>query len=196
MAYTTSCKTCKKTVSNEAKTCPHCGQPDPACFPAWTLVLTPDGYRPIGEIAVGDRVLSYDRRSGSLSVSHVTRRVDYSPTAIWRIGLADSAKIDTTRDHSFLTTRGWVPTRCLRLGDRLVRSGVNEGAMSGDRRVVDVGPLSRVEPVYNLYTSGEHTFVVHGCVVHNFTHFRAMRTLWHRLFVDPFATSAVYATRA
>jgi RNA polymerase subunit RPABC4/transcription elongation factor Spt4 len=34
MARVTNCKTCKGKVSTEAKTCPHCGQPNPAdwCF--------------------------------------------------------------------------------------------------------------------------------------------------------------------
>jgi len=43
----------------------------------------------------------------------------------------------------------------------------------------------QVEPVYNLNTSGEHTFLVSGYVVHNFAYFRSFRTWWHRNFIDP-----------
>jgi hypothetical protein len=46
-------------------------------------------------------------------------------------------------------------------------------------------------PVYNLYTAGEHTFVVEGIVVHNFSHLRVLRTWMHRLLVEPWATDAL-----
>ena len=38
----------------------------------------------------------------------------------------------------------------------------------------------RVEPVFNLLTDVDHTFVAAGCVVHNFTYFRKVRVWWHR----------------
>jgi len=42
------------------------------CFPKGTLVLTPDGVRPIETITAGSRILSYDR-FGSISEDVVTR---------------------------------------------------------------------------------------------------------------------------
>jgi hypothetical protein len=52
--------------------------------------------------------------------------------------------------------------------------------------VTEVVATERRESVHNLHTVGEHTFVVSGFVAHNFTRFRALRTWWHRLFIDPF----------
>jgi ribosomal protein L7/L12 len=33
----TRCRCCGGAVSNQAKVCPHCGQPDPAQSPQWQL---------------------------------------------------------------------------------------------------------------------------------------------------------------
>jgi hypothetical protein len=44
------------------------------------------------------------------------------------------------------------------------------------------------EPVYNIHTTGEHNFIADGVVAHNFTEFRRLRTLFHRLFIDPWFT--------
>jgi hypothetical protein len=55
--------------------------------------------------------------------------------------------------------------------------------------VAAVVPTLKVEPVYNLYTEGEHNFVVEGVPVHNFTHFPALRTLLHRALFDRLGAS-------
>jgi hypothetical protein len=47
-----------------------------------------------------------------------------------------------------------------------------------------VETAGRREPVYNLFTTGEHSYVVDGFVAHNFTHLRVLRTWWHRLVLD------------
>ena len=56
----------------------------------------------------------------------------------------------------------------------------------GTAHVVEVLTEPGPEPVYNLYTAGEHSFIVEGCVVHNFTTMRVVRTWLHRWFIDPF----------
>ena len=51
--------------------------------------------------------------------------------------------------------------------------------------MIDVHSELIPEPVYNLYTAFEHTFVVNGIVVHNFTTLRVFRTWLHQNLIDP-----------
>ncbi len=57
--------------------------------------------------------------------------------------------------------------------------------MKGDvRSVAKIVLTNTYEPVFNLYTEGEHTFIADGSVVHNFSYFRTLRTVFHQLFID------------
>lgn len=152
--------------------------PKAACFPASAKVLTPRGYRSIASLEVGDTVVS-----GKMRAETVTKKLVHSPTEVFCVGIAGRAEpLRTTRHHTFLTKRGWLRADQMRVGDELV--GPNAG------RVVRFG-VQAAEPVYNLHTTGDHTFVVEGVVAHNFTEFRGLRTAWHQLFVDTLAPVAV-----
>jgi len=154
--------------------------PPPGCFPATARVLTATGYRPISDIVPSDLVLSY-APDGSTTLRPVTRKLVHGECAIQRVVLEDVAPLRATANHKVLTGRGWLQVKDLKSGDELVR-------VEGRSTIVQVEAEATPEPVYNLYTAGEHTFVVEGVVVHNFTHLRVLRTWMHRLLVDPWAT--------
>ena len=151
-----------------------------SCFPATALVATPLGERLIASFRVGDTVLSWSPRTGRLVEQLVTRVLVHAPCDLWRVRIHGGCDVTTTPNHRFLTSRGWVRADRLRPGDTLVRP-------NGDARAVPVLAIkagARHEAAYNLFTTGEHSFVVDGFVAHNFTDLRALRTWWHRLVID------------
>jgi len=160
-----------------------CGAPAPnvptttttdPCFIGTTPVLTPDGWRPISELRVGDRVISYDRSTGATSIRDIKKHSRFPAARIWEIYLVDRTEpIGTTRIHSFLTNRGWKQTKQIVPGDILTTSGEQAAVVSS------VVETSRIEPVFSLLTDVEHTYIVHGCVVHNFTYLRTLRIWLH-----------------
>lgn len=153
--------------------------PAATCFPASTRVLTHSGYRPIADIEKGDLVLTYGP-DGSTQLRPVTRKLTHGETSILSVCFEEGPALRTTGFHTVLTARGWLRVDALVVGDSLIQH-------DGTQRVVQkLMAESKREPVYNLYTAGEHTFIVEGCVAHNFTVLRTLRTWLHRVFIDPF----------
>jgi hypothetical protein len=150
-----------------------------ACFPASARVLTPRGERYIASFVSGDVVLSFDAVDGRLLERVITKTLKHPPRRIWMIDFADHRPaLWTTQNHSLLTLRGWVRVDRLKSSDCLVRVW---GEPSPIERVF---PTGKKEEVYNLFTAGEHNFIVDGLVAHNFTFLRSIRASWHRLCVD------------
>jgi hypothetical protein len=154
---------------------------DSSCFPGHALVLTPSGSTAIQDIKPGDEVLSWSEESGTLVPAIVTNSIIYeaAKTTLVELDASDQA-VEATPHHRILTIEGeWKRIGSLQIGDRVLAS-------DGSARVVtSVKATGRVEPVYNLYTTGEHNFVVEGVVVHNFTTLALARTWLHRWLVDP-----------
>ena len=153
------------------------------CFPAAARILTPAGLIPLGEMKVGEAVLAYDQMARRLVARPVTRVLSHPPARLWLLATDDGyASVCATAGHPFLTARGWVKTRDLQHGDLIAKIGPVHRAVYAT--VVNIARTERVEPVLNIHTAWEHTFVVENFVVHNFGHFRALRVLWHRLAID------------
>jgi hypothetical protein len=138
------------------------------CFEEGTLVATPEGLRPIEDIAVGDLVLSYDPDTGETSPQAVTALIRPEPKALWRLEARDAdgetEVFFVTDDHPwFIEEQGWVETRALTPGQRI------ETADDRGLTILDNAITDRVERTYNLSVSGPHTFLVgeDGAVVHN-----------------------------
>jgi hypothetical protein len=158
-----------------------------SCFPASTLIHTPIGLRKISTINVGEYVTSFAQGRATPCVSTVTRRLEHAKAPIWEIGTScRSTPIRCTAIHAYLTSRGWIQARQLRIGDELI------GILDYGKvpcKVTTISESTSFELVYNLHTAGDHTFVADGFIVHNFSHFRVVRTLWHQLFIDPWVRS-------
>ena len=154
---------------------------DNACFPLTTKILTPCGPRDLASLRVGDLVLS-QAVSGRINVQKVTRKLDKGDAIISVVTLQDGRKLRTTGHHTVLSNRGWVRVDTLEVGDIL--SCVDSSGRPYHSNVVAL-QTEAVEPVFNLYTTGDHNVIADGVVAHNFTAFRVLRTSWHRLFVDP-----------
>lgn len=152
-----------------------------SCFPYSTLVETPHCRTQIGNLSEGQTILSYGS-DGALVVRTITRKLVYKPAALVRVAFeSEEATLVCTASHSFLTDKGYQSLRKLRPGDFITRVTASKVVRS---RIESIVPTGTVEPVFNLYTQGEHNFIADGCVAHNFTHFRMLRVALHRLFFD------------
>ena len=147
-----------------------------SCFPYDTLIDTPSGKVKIGELKKGQLVLSYN--AGKLIPRPITRKRARGVAPIVQIEFSDGKTLFATNHHSFLTQGGWKKLADIRLGDKVVRADTRHSTV---KRVTQLG----TEPVFNIYTAGEHTFIAEGFVAHNFTEFRRVRTILHQLFLDP-----------
>lgn len=152
-----------------------------ACFPCATLISTPQGKIKIGDLSVGQMVWSFQNRG--MVKRAITKKLVHGEAKIMAVEFGDGeARIHCTTNHSFLTTKGYLALQKIVVGDSIVYMDANGN--EGLRRVTSITDTKTREPVFNLYTQGEHNFIVDGYVAHNFTRFRAFRTAFHRLFLD------------
>jgi len=126
-----------------------------ACFVAGTPILTPDGWKAVEDVAVGERVLSRDENdpTGELRAKRVLATfVRVSPVLNVHVG---GKLIGTTGEHPFYVEgKGWIEARLLRIGDLLV-------SRSGQRIPVDgIVDSGRIELVYNFEVENDHTYFV------------------------------------
>ncbi len=94
------------------------------CHPAGTKILMADGStRPVEDIRPGDRLWSYNVEGGfqivPSIVTHLGQRLDWIYQI--RVGARGASIVDATSEHPVLTERGWVLTRDLRAGDRVLK---------------------------------------------------------------------------
>jgi len=149
--------------------CPTC-----ACFTASARVLTPSGWVAIASLNRGDRVISMER--GQAIEVVVRRRREFAPGRVLEVSLSGrSNPVETTIGHLFLTARGWMRAGKLQPGDQI--AGSDQDWLT----VKAVSLTDRVEPLHNLYTTGNCRFIVEGCVVNSFGRFRVLRTLSQKL---------------
>ena len=153
------------------------------CFTADTPVLMADGTtKPIGQVAVGERVVSHDPITGedveaeveATHVHHDVPTLEVTTTA---------GTITTTSTHPFYVQgRGWTPAADLRRGDRLktphtttnpdpdnrtagdgTTTGTGDAGPTGDGQavaVLTIQPTGRTTTVHNLTVRNTHNYHV------------------------------------
>jgi RHS repeat-associated protein len=138
------------------------------CLEAGTLVATPEGARPIEEIAVGDFVLAMNEETGEIAPRRVTDLIRPEAKPLYELraldGAGETEMFYATDDHPWrIHDRGWVETVDLRSGDRI------DTASDEDLVVTSLTLTERVERTYNLTVADWHTFLIGDdrAVVHN-----------------------------
>ena len=162
---------------------------NPKCFAPETLVATPEGQRPIGEIRQGDAVLAFDHGVGEWREKRVEKfHENIYDGPLFSIH-TDNGLVRTTINHPFWVLNGfdlderqtprelaenedqglslpgrWVNSHELRCGDVLI-------GQDGQQQVVLRVEQEYVQAflVHNLTISEDHTFAVgaDGVLVHN-----------------------------
>jgi hypothetical protein len=135
------------------------------CFPAGTLVHTPEGPRAIESIAIGDLVLAWQEETSTVQVRTVTQVVQGSTRSWVDVELVGAATVRSTPSHPFWveSERAWIAAGELALG---------MSVRLCDGRLIDVRAAQRVavddSPTFNLSVA-EHSnfFVGDGVLVHN-----------------------------
>lgn len=125
------------------------------CFVAGTPVLTPDGEKPIEELAAGDYVLARDEHNveGELQPKLVEKRLNgHADIVALHVG---GRVIRTTNAHPFFVRgKGWTPAIELQPHDKL---STNHHDWVEVEKVL---PTGEAEPVYNLRVSDHRTYFI------------------------------------
>jgi hypothetical protein len=138
------------------------GETSDNCFVAGTPVETPDGPRPIEQVAPGDLVLSRDEETGEVSAEHVVATFETPGRPIVDL------RLEETRDEALLVTpghrfwtldRGWVGAQDLQPGEVLL------DARGEWLHVHGVSPTVRRQVVYNFEVEQTHTYFAGGARV-------------------------------
>jgi superfamily II DNA or RNA helicase len=137
------------------------------CFPAGTMIDTPDGPKRIEHIQVGDTVTAFDEITGGFEPRQVTGLFkNPMPREMVAVGTR-AGVVRCTLNHPFwVEMRGWVEAKDLRFNDRV--------HYKGRFRYVDhleqYDSTTRPGSVYNFEVEGLHTYIANGFVVHNCHH--------------------------
>ncbi|MDR7380953.1 polymorphic toxin-type HINT domain-containing protein [Promicromonospora iranensis] len=142
------------------------------CFVAGTLIHTPDGPRPIEEIAVGDKVWAHNLATGADELQLVVETFVRHTTELFHLTV-NGTVISTTAEHPFMVQgRGWLDAAFLKVGDLLVTpdgTTVPVEAIETEQRTE-----ADAETVYNFHVETHHNYYVHAgdllVLVHNAGH--------------------------
>jgi hypothetical protein len=134
-------------------------------FTADTLVHTENGLKPISEVKVGDKVLSYDERTETILYQPVMAVIQGEQRyQLIKLTLDSGESIETTTEHPFyIKGKGWNPANSLKVGEALQLH-------NGTTVVIkEIETGIRVEKVYNLTVANTHNYFVgeDGVLVHN-----------------------------
>jgi RHS repeat-associated protein len=134
-------------------------------FTAETLVHTEEGLKPISEIKVGDKVLSYDERTKTTLYQPVMAVIQGEQRyQLIKLTLDSGDSIETTAEHPFyIKGKGWNPASSLKVGEALQ---LHNGTTVVIKQI-ETG--IRVEKVYNFTVANTHNYFVgeDGVLVHN-----------------------------
>jgi len=142
-----------------------------SCFPKCTQILSPGGWRTIGDLIAGDHVISIGRDRES-HVREVLRLKRHRPASLVKIFTGDYS-FKATLAHSVMTSKGWKTVRRLRIGDELGQ--LNEQGDFIFEQVSSIDHHAGIEPVFNIIVEKDYTFVVRGCIAHSFTGLRNLQ---------------------
>ena len=161
------------------------------CFKAGTLITTPDGFKEIQDIQVGDKVIT---GSGNIeTVEKISSRYTDDTVLINATGLLP---LYTTSEHPFWVRQydvktnvyqspKWVSAREIQVNDQLavlVQSNIYQkitlNCTNNDIAYYHGQPIMWVNvkevnfnidgyTVYNMSVSNEHTYLANGAIVHN-----------------------------
>lgn len=133
----------------------------PWCFPAGTIVHTPDGPKPIERLQPGDEVLTRNPVDGEDEVSQVANSFTSTVSSLSSIQAGDEVLLATDNHLFFVVEKGWTRAAEIKRGDGLV-------TLDGQLIVTAIDHVEG-EDVFNVDVTGAHTYFVtdSGILAHN-----------------------------
>lgn len=105
------------------------------CFPSGTKITTPDGFKNIEDIKVGDSVVAFNEKNQRFAVKKVISLFKKEkPKQMVSLTFAGHHAIKCTENHPFYTKRGWVRADKLTTNDEVLLYENNENEMYGLRK--------------------------------------------------------------
>ncbi len=142
-----------------------------ACFVEDTMVSTPDGLKPIQDIAVGDSVYSFDEATGVVGCVAVTEIMRNTSRDVCTVALDTGESITSTSLHPwYVQGKGWTPAYALASGDILLTdedefvtiSAVRRRSLSDPVDVYNMTVGDAEDDQYHTYFVGEDSVLVHN----------------------------------
>lgn len=147
-----------------------------SCFPAGTMILTPDGNINISRIKVGQEVYSYNHETNRAEIKKVRAiRTKYSKNLV-KVMTHNYQQVCATADHRFWVDEnyftgteknGYVEARSLKDGDKLCIGWFGTKIFNDHDYVAWVLPVEGTELVYDIEVEGNHNFYANHILVHN-----------------------------
>ena len=143
------------------------------CFHEDSMVLTPNGYRKIKDIKVGDKVINYSEKYNDFKVDEVVE-VHKNLTSsmsekMYKLEFDNKKIIKVTGNHKFLTSSGWKRADELIEDDEIISCISNQfnKCIKIYNRIIRRTEIEKPNTVYNLHVKDDHNYIVEGAVVHN-----------------------------
>lgn len=136
---------------------------DTTCFTGDTLVNVPNGKVPIKDLVVGDLVMVTDPDT-MITRSSPILNIENKQNSNIRTIYFKTGFVETTKDHRFYTSNGWLAAGKLNVGDLLLHEN---GGWISITDITDTHTDASI-PVYNLHVKDTaHTYYANGILVHN-----------------------------
>ncbi|RLF79956.1 hypothetical protein DRN38_04820, partial [Thermococci archaeon] len=135
------------------------------CFPVGTRIVMADGsYKNIEDIAISDKLLSFDICNNTLVVGIVTKIYKHFPDesrGYYIFSTEDGEQLRATPEHVLFVNKRWMPAYKVKISDSL--KTVN----GGETKVYSIQYVSEKTWAYNLEVQPFNTFFAEGILVHN-----------------------------
>jgi len=153
------------------------------CFTGDTLVLTTEGWKPIVDVKVGDKVITHKNNIKSVLNSCFT-----GERPILRVEVSGGISLRTTSNHKFYIrmsndeshlSPSWLSIGAAQKGDlvgilkndlnieKYPSTFVEEDSLYYWVEIEDVIETEEIEKVYDIEVEDDHSFIAEGIAVHN-----------------------------
>jgi len=136
-----------------------------SCFLEDTLVYTPNGYRKIQDLKIGDKVYSYNEKLHVVEIDEVSQVMVNRSMDYLKVTLEDGTVIRVTETHPFYDKKSnsWKPISEFEIGDTVTNSE------NRDIKIKSIERVEKEETVYNLEVMNNHNYFVteSNILVHN-----------------------------
>ena len=150
------------TICHGVGKCLSTRKPCSFCLPAYELVNTVDGLKPISEIEEGDKVIGYDLNTKQNRVQEVEEcyQREYSGDLI-EITTEDDKKICLTPEHPVILINGLEkPAGDLREGDEVI-------CIKAAVKIKKINRVNYQGTVHNFHCTPDSLYFVDGILTHN-----------------------------